>query len=570
MIVAVLTLALAAELRAETVEFCGVRLTSDERLELSETERTWICGDPTRESWREIPPAQKTFFLRNFLQARGYHSPAFRAEGGVLQVDTGPLSRLERFEVEGAPPGFDASKRRGLRGQALTPSTLDETANWVRRELQEIGYPCPDLTPFAITDRNAIRIGVTPGPLSVMGPVESQGAMDLPEPIFDRFTAFVPGQRFDVRLLELSAARILAEDLYLSTYYDIICRDRSPSVVRRFVPALPRLLTFGVGFDTERGLLTRVRFKRVRIGHAANSLVSQLLASFKEQVFDTRFLWYFSPDLSSRWHLVPQIVVERLDETRFETISTRFETRVASGWERESYRLDAELGPVLERTTTLRGIGERHVNSLHLSGRVSAMSHLFEYFLNDPRQGWNLTLETDSRFSGVLAEQSIHRGIFRHHFLWNLGHFHPPSLILGWRGTLSSFFLEQRSDVPPDIPADERFFLGGDEDFRGFGRKELPGSELGFLTALYQGLELRAGNWFGIPLQPLVFFDVAKGGTRARHLDGTLYYAPGFGARYDSPIGTMRATLGYGFVKNREAGDPENNLQFFFSFGKEF
>lgn len=570
MILLLLALLLGTELRAETLEMCGVRVESESELGLSETEEAWICGDPEKKPWREIPPTQKEFFLRNFLQARGYHNPSFRFQGGKLHVDAGPLSHVERFEVEGAPPELDVSKRRRLIGEPLTPSTLDEAANWTRRQLQEIGYPCPEITPLAITDRNAIRIGIDPGPVAEMGPVETQGAVDLPEPIFERFTAFVPGQRFDVRLLELSAARILAEDLYLSTYYDIVCRNQTPSVVRRFVPALPRLLTFGVGFDTERGLLARVRFKRVRIGHAANTLLSTLLASFKEQIFDTQFDWHFTSDLSSRLRLVPRVVVERLDETRFETVSTRFESLVANGWEEEAYRLDAELGPVLERTTIFRGVGERHVNSLRLAGRLGAVSHLFEYYLNDPRQGWSFTLETDSQFSGILAEQSVHRGILHYHFLWNLGHFSPPYLILGWRGILSSFFLEQRSDAPPDIPVDERFFLGGDEDIRGFGRKEIPGTEQGFLTALYQGLELRAGEWFDLPLQPLVFFDLAKGGSRARHLNSTLYYSPGFGARYDSPIGTMRATLGYGFVKNPGPTDPEENLQFFFSFGKEF
>ena len=560
----------SANVNAETEEFCSVRIESPKGISFSETERLWICGDPTSEAWSTIPVSQKKLFLKNFLQSRGFHNPKFKQESNLLIVDAGVETKVKEFRALHAPPELIIKKRRRLLGQTLSPAILSDVENWIKREMQYNGYPCPALESKAIIDEGAIEIDIKSGDIYHFTYIPSEGEVDIQQEILERFTAFREGQRFDIRLLELSSRRILEQGLYTSTFYDVICSEDQTRIVRRFIPALPRLLTVGVGADTEQGPRARARFRRVRIGHAANVWESKIFASFRQQNLTSRFRWHFSRDLSSRLSLLPQLTIERKDEKRFETVSFRFGSLLGNGWEQEQFSLDVEAGPILEQTTTYRGVGKRHKTIGKIATQIDALSHMFEFYSSSPRAGWRVQMETTSQFPGYFAEQFVHRAWLRHHVLFNIAGYDPPLLILGLRGYFASFFLNQRELVPPDIPISDRFFLGGDDDIRGFARQEIPNNDIGFFTALYEGIELRAGEWFSIPLQPFIFFDIAKGGSRSRHLEAPLYYAPGTGLRYDSLIGTIRSSLGYGLVSGGAQDEVKENLQFFFSFGKEF
>jgi len=556
---------------ANTQEFCGVRIISSENITFSKTEKSWLCGNSDSPEWNNIPPWQKKIFLKNYLQSRGFHKPVFHESTDLLTVETGIEQKITSFEIKNAPPEINSSKNRQIIEKKLTPTNIDIGENWVKRELQSLGYPCPNIITKAFTDTGKLTLAVDSGPIHYFGKIKSEGGIDLPYEILDRYTAFVDQQKFNIQLLELSSRRILNDDLYISTYYDVLCdKTQKPTIIRRFIPALPRLFTFGVGFDTEQGPILRSRYRRVRIGHAANAWESILLASFKEQSLNSFFLWSFSSNLDSRLVLIPRVELERLNETHFETNTIRFSTMFGNGWEKEDFSFELKLGPLLERINIKRGPGRTHENNIKIASNISARSHMFEYFINEPRTGWSFALNTNSQIAGFLSEQTVHKININHHTLFNIHNYNPPFLIIGWRGSIASYFLNQREDFPIDIPINDRFFLGGDENIRGFGRKSLPNDNFGFLTAIYQGIEFRAGDWYTFPIKPLLFFDIAKAGTKARHINGTLYYAPGFGARYNSPFGTIRSTLGYGRIIDNAKNALDKNLQFFFSLGREF
>ena len=116
-----------------------------------------------------------------------------------------------------------------------------------------------------------------------------------------------------------------------------------------------------------------------------------------------------------------------------------------------------------------------------------------------------------------------------------------------------------------------RFFIGGDADFRGVGPGEL-GDETGFLSGVYEGLELRAGDLLPYKLQPLVFIDAAIAGRSSLRLDPDVYYAPGFGVRWSTFIGAFRATFARSLLWRRDplTAPGRRHWQFFFSYGREF
>ena len=557
--------------RAAVTELCNVRISSTEEINFSGTEETWLCGEPDSAAWKRVPIPQQRLFLTGFLQERGYHHPQFTVQDGTLHVEAGAPEKVEHFTVLGAPAEFDESKRRRLLGQTLNKASLDDASAWTKRQLQQMGYPCPKVSSVGLTDQNQIRLEVDAGEKQTFSIVESEVAKDLHPGVIDRYTAFNEHQSFDIRLLDLTSSRILLEDLYMSTYYDVLCNEGElPRVVRRFVPAKPRLLTFGLGFDSEQGPLGRAKLKWTRIDTPANSLETELNASFREQTLSSRFRYHISPNVAPNLELVPNVLISREENASYESLRAEAGGALAYTWERPGYQLRGEYGPVFAYEKTLRGAGPSDLNSIRFNGRVVAKSHLFEYYQADPRSGWTASLETQSQFAGLLTEQTYHRVQFRHQALWNLGRFDPPFAIAGWRSSMGTYFFNDRNEDPFEVSAQQRFFLGGVDDMRGFDLKRLSGNGRGLLTAIYHGFELRSGTWFDIDIQPFIFFDVAKVGLKSLNLTNSLYYAPGLGLRYASPFGAVRLTLGRGYAVNPAFGDPEPGLQFFFTFGKEF
>lgn len=557
--------------RAEVVQLCNVKIESKERIDFSGVEENWLCGDKDSAAWQRVPIPQKRLFLTGFLQARGFHKPKFEVKDGMLFVDAGPQLHVERFTVKGASADFDPSKRRLLKGKVFNASALDDATAWTRRQLQYVGYPCPDVTPLALVDEQEILLTVKPGEKKDFSIVEATEGNDLHPGVIDRYTAFTPDQTFDIRLLELTSTRILNDDLYLSSYYDVLCSaGEQPRIVRRFVPAKPRLITVGVGFDSNAGPLGRARFKWSRIDTPANSLETVLFASFREQTLSNSFYYHISPNVAPNLQLEPNLTVSHFEEANYESLKTSAGGNVRYLWEFPTYQLVASLGPSFSYQKTFRGEGPSNYQALRFLGRLTAQSHLFEYYSSDPRSGWNAALETTSQFGGLFANQTINRVQLKHQALWNLGRFDPPFAILGWRGLIGTYFYNSALQGNLDAPIAERFSLGGDEDIRGFDRKRLPGDKQGYLTTIYQGFELRAGTWFPIDIQPFLFLDMAKVGSSSASLNNTFFYAPGLGLRYASPFGSLRATLGRGYALNKPDTDPDPGYQFFFTFGKEF
>lgn len=107
-------------------------------------------------------------------------------------------------------------------------------------------------------------------------------------------------------------------------------------------------------------------------------------------------------------------------------------------------------------------------------------------------------------------------------------------------------------DTVTDLPAAERFFSGGDTTVRGFALDRLGTAETldpqgfpqGGNGVLVLNAELRAPYWKGLGL--VGFLDAGNVFRRAGDVSlGELRFATGFGFRYRSPIGPLRADLGF-------------------------
>lgn len=546
----------------------NVRLLGPE-VGLSDVEKRLVCGHEGSEGWRDIPLTQAEGFLRAFLQRRGYHYPRFKAVDDALEVTIGTRTIITQLVGRGLDGLYDFGKKRGVIGKPLTPAELDRLKADVIGRLQEQGFACPTVTVDADARSGVIQVAGRPGFNYRLTYIHAPPVKGLDPGVFNRFQAHQYGYPVDTRLLNLTSERIMQETLFQSAFYELNCSTSGLTIVQRIVEAKPRLVTIAFGVDTEGYARTRAQWRNSRIGYRASSALVSLYASYREQELNALMHYYLRP--SDRINLEPNYVARRSNEFQFETIEQQASLSPNWTWDNERLHLDVRGGPVLGYFHTIRGLGPVDDTFFAFDTRITAMSHLFEYYQRDPRKGWYLGLETSSRDAAAYSRLTAHRLRVYGERLWNVGNYDPPLFVVanrGWAGTIAANAQEAFTQLPPT----QRFYLGGDADFRGSRRQSLPTDSLGFLSAVYDGLELRINGVLPYRLQPLLFADMAMGGRRAFHLDKDIYYSPGTGVRWASPFGAVRLTAARGMVARASPESPTTlpRWQFFATFGTEF
>jgi translocation and assembly module TamA len=545
----------------------SVRLFGPE-LELTEVEKRLVCGHPGSEGWRDIPPTQAEGFLRAFLQRRGFHYPRFQAVDEALEVTVGTRTLITKLTGRGLEGLYDLGKKRGVVGKPLTPLALDRLKGEVTTRLQEKGFGCPTVIVDADARTGVIQVTAKPGIRHLLTYIHAPPVTGIDPGVFERFRAHQYGYPLDIRTLNLTSERIMQETLFQSAFYELNCSTSGLSITQRIVEDKPRLVTVAFGVDTEGYARTRAQWRHSRIGYRASSALVALFASYREQEFNALMHYYLRP--SDRINLEPSYTARRANEFQFETVEQQLSLAPNWTWDNDFLHLDARGGPVLGYYNTLRGLGPVNDTFFSFNTRTTIMSHLFEYYQRDPREGWFAGFESSSRDPAAYSRLKAHRLRVYGEALWDVGRYDPPLFVVanrGWAGTIASNSSEAFTQLPPT----QRFYLGGDADFRGSRRQSLPTDSQGFLSALYDGVELRFN---GLPyrLQPLLLADMAMGGRRAFHLDRDIYYSPGAGIRWASPFGAVRLTLARGMVARPSSENPTTlpRWQFFATFGTEF
>lgn len=562
----------AAARAAERSPCPGLVFRGSADVRLTDVERRLVCGDEGTPGWKVVPRNQAEYLVRAFLQQRGYQDPRFTAESGRLVVDPGPRSRVGRVVVRGLPDGTDASKLRGLRGRDLTPAELDRLKLAVSSLLQDSGYPCADVQPSADAESGDVSISVVPGPRRTLDGIAPARTAGVDPRVFDRYEAFRRGQMFDMRLLDLTARRTLADSLFVSAFYEVSCSSAGESsIVQRVSAGKPQLYRLGIGFDTEGYLIGKAQWQNSRLGRGKSTLEGSVYASFLQETAEGSVHYYASP--ASRLYLMPRAVFDREDQIQFQYVKSEASLQPGTSWDGESARLEAVAGPALDHVTTVRGVGPPNDTFLAFKTRWSAVDHLYEYYATEPRRGWRGALETVSRVVGAESELTAHRLTVQGEGLWNLGRYDPPAVILGARFWAGTTYVNDPARARRDLGPDMRFFLGGNANLRGAPLNSLPSDDAGFMTVLYDGLELRLADVLAYGLQPLAFVDAAMGGRTDLHLDPDVYWSPGFGLRWRLPVGSIRATAARGQLWRRDVVQAplySPRWQYFFSFGEEF
>jgi outer membrane protein assembly factor BamA len=212
------------------------------------------------------------------------------------------------------------------------------------------------------------------------------------------------------------------------------------------------------------------------------------------------------------------------------------------------------------------GTGRGTRSAISLEGGRNTTNNLL-----DAREGYlaSLHLEQAGKWLG---------GTYDYYELWTEGRYYRPlGPVIGAMqvriGSIDAFGLQETG-----VPFFKRYFLGGATNLRGWGRYEVSplsggGLPIGGASFLNFSTEVRATVWRS--LGAVLFLDGGSVWTNPWEFKlGDMRYDAGPGLRYKTPIGPIRADIGYqlnpipGLLVN---GKPEaRRFRFHFSIGQAF
>ncbi len=541
---------------------------------LNSIEQRLVCGDPDlsqhqkpgeeERPWKTIPLSQALYHLKIFLQERGYLHPRFERMELLdhLWVRPGPKTFVKRVALEDGSESVDIRRKRNVLGRPMTPDLLNELEKWVAENLKKAGYPCPLVRAEANSELGEVILRVRKGEAGVFGKVTQEPIPGVVDQVLRRYDAFQSGERFNGELLSIAESRVASSGMVESARFSAQC---SGSLEQSVISGAPRLMMSRIGLNTEGVVLGSFSWRNARLGRLGSYLDLSASGSARRQSLVALMNLYYDPSLSRAFFL-PQLNLIHRNELQFENI----ETSAQVGWSmtQDSGRNGWSyfLGPILNLSKTLRGRGALETQILSLEGKVVLKSHDFEFYSDRPQSGYQSEATVDLSHRSILSQVTAQRFYLKGESLWNLWNLDPPLWVIGLRGAATTILASRLPSGEPDLPADLFQYLGGSHDLRGFGRLEISESPKGgAISSIYLGIEARLGGVISFGIDPFVFFDLGKLGSQSFSLDSPLYWAPGFGLRWASPVGALRGTLAHGFSN----GAPQH-WQFYFSFGEEF
>ena len=526
-----------------------------------------ICGDDELHPYQKIPAYEARFFFKGFLQSRGYLNPEFEIKNDELHVWPGKKSKVKRIVVVSdnrkLSSEIDDEIDRLYEDKILTTGLLDEIEVESMEQLSYRGYPCAKVSSEAYTDTGEIRIQLRETRKHRFGEVDVEEIRGLRKTALDRYYPFHSNLTFDERLLELTEKRMLRAEVVQGTYFLEDCAEEGFSLSQHFILGPPRTFRFGVGASTELGPFARVRWSHNRYKSMASVLSANLQASFRSQSLNLSadsFFWHHRP----RRSLFSQFEILHESQLDYEQLVLRLRPHMKWTRDSEGFHKLYTLGPTYESGTyhSEETSDTKSFSTGILEGGVAWTSHRYEFFDLHPQEGEVYSLNFDYRHPALGFSDQL---LKLDSSVLNLGQITDwgrGTLVGGTRLSMGTTWVHDDLSLK-GLPPTVKFFGGGSNDVRGFLLNTIPNNHgLGALTRISLKLELRRTYLFRQTIEGFTFLDSAYFGDDSWDIDPSLYYSPGIGMRWLSPIGLIQGYVSRGYITN-----PFRDKGYFLYFG---
>ena len=482
-----------------------------------------------------------------------------------IVIDEGDAVRVEEVVFTGfggLPAGQAAAIKAGAPlqpGSPLARADVQETARQAVTGLWNAGYARARVDVLETTvapDRVRIEIRAEPGLPTVFGRIDISGNVTVSDPIIRRQLAHLPGQLCQAAALEESRRRL--ERLGLFESVEITVVEPATPAVETLVAVEERdhtQFTYSFGYGSEEAAYGEAGWRHLNFLGGARGLSALGRWSWRDRggegTFVQPYLFGTGLTLSLRgyvWHLdeIPFAALSRGGRGGVSASMGRTMFTAAYIQERDRVRLPADaLGDAGSRSQLARlgldvtnGIQQGLLSALELGATRDTRVESGGVTRGDlaaarveQAGGW---LPGSFNYVSVLADGRSYRGVGRVTLAGRLQY-----------GSIAD--MGARSDVP----FSRRYFLGGSDTLRGWGRLEVSPLSAAGLPIGGQSFAAASGEvrvpLVG-PLGAVLFADAGNVWEDAWTLSSDLHANGGIGVRYRAPFGQLRFDVGYQFT----------------------
>ena len=556
--------------------------------------------------------------VRRYYQVQGFAQaevgpPQIEERGNdlflTIPIQEGPQMRVVNLALQGNESLPEDAVRNALQikeGGPFHPLLLERSLNNLRAAYQDRGYSAAQVS--AREDWNPdhtrvdVAIDVLEGPQTVLDRVIVRGNRRTESEVIRRTLAVEEGDPIsESRALEIE------RDLYrlgIFSSVDVeLTRTGQETATRDLIVRLeegrPRRVSYGLGveYGTDKSAQDELvprgtfSFSHNNVAGRAYTLRTDLRLSTLDKIFRVRF----DQPYSFRWALPVNYSLFYFNETKEDWDVVRWGTRIEAEKSYTDRRVALAYDYRIVETTLDEGFPLRGVDR---EDRPYELSSLIPSFLwdrrNDPvlaTRGWSTLAQlqyafpafgTDGDFLKLFLQQTQYLD------LRNYGTV-AASLRVGGIEPFSKLEPDDDPELPESLPnadvfIDERFFAGGANTHRAYGRDDL-GIRGQTLILRPDRLGDQEDDFAAVGGTGLLLFNLEYRFPLFGSLGGTVFYdagnvwadwqdmdpadlkgGAGVGVRYLSPIGPLRLDIGWKL--EREKGEKDFAVSV--SFGNPF
>ncbi len=525
-------------------------------------------------TWARRFARQAPVRITKAMEPFGYYAPRIstqleREDNGnyLLRADITPGEPVLVSSLDITLHGAGENEGRLLRqvgsfplqkGARLQHQRYEESKGKLLATATALGYPDARYLQHEIRvdsgKRQAdITLQLDTGPKYLFGDITFQGADDYPTTVLKRYLTFATGDTYDTGELAKTQANFLDADKFRHVK---ISDSRDPGASQSVpisieLEPLPRYqLRPGIGYGTDTGARTSLRFKDKNSFHLGHEFQADLLLAEMRQSLSGQYLVPLTSKADTL--MAFSVLYDRDRNDTFDSSSLSTEASLTHGLPREIKATffislsqeDYEVGNEPSQSTTLimpgLRIGQRQWK-FEQPGKV--------------RRGYAWQMEVRGSAVSLGSDVSVLQGLLGGSAVVSL----PGKLKLILRGEGGTTIQDEFNDLPPSM----RFFAGGDQSVRGYaykslGPKDAQGDVIGGRHLMIGSVEVEKpvnDDW-----SLALFYDTGNAFDNIN--DYELAHGAGLGIRRYTPIGPIKLD-----IARQLEGDRDYRLHLSVGFG---
>ena len=613
----------------------GVRVTRMTFTGLNAVEPEQLTSVLATGAGSRLPWGERRYFSREQFEADLKRIAAFYSDRGypdarvtsfdvslsedqtsvaiTINISEGEPVVAERVELVGFDE-LDPERRRALEarlplqdGQPLDRALIQASRETAVDGLREEGYPYASVRlsdgPGSGDRQRVVQLVAETGPLARHGPLEIQGNSSVGSEVIQRQLTFRPGQVYrQSRLLESQRKLYALEVFQFANVQAVREEGQEPVEIPTRVVVTEgkhRKVNFSAGYGSEERARVQADWRHVNFFGGArtagvrarySALDRGVRLNFREPyLLSPRYsaglqgqYWYSDEPAFTLLNVGGRITVNREfgraprgttgGGSPVNTLSLTY----ANEWEDYSISNETLLDPTARDDLIALGLDPRFGTGRGQRSSISidAGRNTTDNILN-ARRGYLAAAHVEQAGTWLAGDYDYYELTGEGRYYLALGNLAVVA-VRAHGGSIDA--ISGDAGVEGAVPFYKRYFLGGATNLRGWGRFEVSplsgaGLPLGGHTFMNFSTEIRVPVWG--QLGGVLFLDGGNVWSNPWEFKmNDLRYNIGPGIRYNTPIGPIRADLGYQLNPIpglRVDGEPEaRRFRFHFSIGQAF